>query len=283
MRTMDSAMRRLNFDEPVSRLALLSKRLAKISLLLAVVAVVAAHARGGLARFFAALTLRPGPKPDPSIGLIIFLCALAVAALTILVILAAAASMWIRGRRGVRPILAALAWLALLAPYPAYLIYMAGDPPFLADISTDLDEPPAFATSPQALAGRGGWTPRAFDMATAQAQNAAYPDVKTISLDMEEGDAFKATRNAVKKLRWTIVSEVHPGGSKNPDGHIDAVTHTLALNLPVAITIRVSPGDDETDVDVRVVTRYLPNDLGAGAALVGKLSDALGVDDDDSE
>lgn len=281
MRVNESAMRRLTFDEPVSRLAIWSKKLAKFALALALVAIVAAHARGGMARFFAILTLRPNQAPDPSLGLSIFVLALAVAAAALFVAFSAAVSIWVRGRRGVWPILGALLLLALLLPYPAYLIYSAGNPPWISDISTDLDDPPAFSTSPAAIAARGGWTPPEVDVASLQTQADAYSDVKPITVDMETAEAFKATQDAVKQFHWTIIEEALPGGDKHPEGRIEALAHSPALNLPVAITIRIRPGTDETTIDMRAATRYLPNDLGAGAALIGKLSDAL--EEDDSE
>ncbi len=282
MHVNESAMRRLSFDEPVSRLAIWSKKLAKIALVLALVAIVAAHARGGMARFFAILTLRSNPAPDPALGLSIFLLALAVAMAALLVASSAAVSIWVRGRRGVRPILATLALLSLLLPYPAYLVYSAGDPPWLSDISTDLDDPPGFSVSPAALAARGGWTPRDVDVESRQEQADAYSDVTPIAVDMETTDAFKAAHDALRQFHWTIIEEVLPGDDKHPDGRIDALAHSPVLNLPVAITIRIRPGADETTVDMRAATRYLPNDLGAGAALIGKLSDAL-EEKDDSE
>jgi hypothetical protein len=182
----------------------------------------------------------------------------------------------------VRKILLALALLTLFLPYPAWRIYQAGNPPWLADISTDLEDPPAFSATPATAQARG-WTPGAYSPAHKLEQAAAYPDAKTISVDMELDEAFTAVREAVKTLNWTILEEVRPGGPKRPDGHIEALAYTAALNLPVAISIRVRRGEDDTRVDMRAVTRYLPNDLGGGEALVGKLSDELESKDDDSE
>ena len=139
-----------------------------------------------------------------------------------------------------------------------------------------MDDPPAFLD-----VARGGRRPRRLDAADRstperrQEQIAAYPDVKPITLDMEMDEAFKATHEAVTQLRWKILEEVRPGGPKRPEGHIEALACSTALHLPIAIAIRIRPGEDETRVDMRAVTRYLPNDLGAGAKLIGKLSDSL--------
>jgi hypothetical protein len=274
-----SALRRLTFDEPVSRLAIWSNRLAKISLLLALAALAAAHSHGALARFFAALTLRPNTAPDPSLGLFVFLLALAVAALALVLAGAAAVSIWVRGRRGVPLLFATALLVALLAPYPAYLAFTAESPAWLADIATDPDDPPAFSTAPEVLAARNGWTPEPLDPARRREQVAAYPDVATIPLDMEPEEAFKAARDAAAQLRWTIVEEIHPGGPKRPEGHIEALVRSTALGIPRAVSIRIRPAGDQVKVDVRIVTRYLPNDLGAGAALIGQLRDILEEND----
>jgi hypothetical protein len=279
---MDSALRRLDIEEPVSRLAALSTRFAKISLGLAAVALVAAHAHGALARFFAVLTLRPNSVPDPGVGLLFFFAAIAVAGAALFLSLGAAASIWIKGRRGVGNIVATVALVSLLLPYPAWLIYSADFPPWLADISTDADDPPAFVNTPALVAARDGWAPAPFDEARNQALIVAYPDLDSIELDVGMEEAFSTVHEAVLGLNWKILDESQPGGPDRPDGHIEALTYSPALHLPVAIAIRLRAGEDATIVDMRAQTRYLPNDLGAGAKLIGKLNDAL-TDEDNSD
>jgi Protein of unknown function (DUF1499) len=275
MTGMDCALRRLEIEEPVSRLAILSTRFAKISLGLAALALVSAHANGALARFFAVLTLRPNSVPDPGVGLLFFLAAIALAVAAVVLAAAAAASIWVRGRRGVGRIIATLALVSLLLPYPGWLVYSAGFPAWLADISTDADDPPAFVNTPAVVAARDGWAPAPFAAARKQALIAAYPDLDSIELDLGMEEAFGAVHEAVLGLNWQILDESRPGGPNRPDGHIEALTFSPALHLPVAIAIRLRAGEDETIVDMRAESRYLPNDLGAGATLIGKLNDAL--------
>jgi hypothetical protein len=282
MTGMDSALRRLEIEEPVSRLAILSTRFAKMSLVLAGVALVAAHAHGALARFFAILTLRHNSAPDPGVGLLFFLAAVAVAGVALFLAAGAAASIWVKGRRGVGRIIATLALLSLLLPYPAWLIYSADFPAWLSDISTDADEPPAFVNTPAVVAARDGWAPAPFDERNKQALLTDYPDLDSIELDLGMEEAFGAVHDAVLGLDWKILDESRPGGPNRPDGHIEALAFSPALHLPVAIAIRLRAGEDETIVDMRTQTRYLPNDLGAGAKLIGKLNDAL-TDDDNSD
>jgi hypothetical protein len=275
-----SALRRLTFDEPVSRLAIWAKRLAVISLLLALAALAAAHAHGAMARFFAALTLRPNAVPDPGLGLFIFILAVVVAVLALVLVAGAAVSIWMRGRRGVPQLFAAVLLVALLAPYPAWLAFSSGDIAWFADISTDTEDPPAFSTAPAALAARGGWTPPPLAPERRREQAAAAPDVKTIALDMQPEETFGAAREAVTQLRWKILEEVHPGGPRRPEGHIEALARSTALGIPRLVSIRIRPVEGETRLDVRVVTRYLPSDFGAGAALIGQFGDIVEEKDD---
>jgi len=237
--------------------------------------------RGPLAAFVAVLTFSPTRVPSPGLGLLLFLIALVVAAAAALAVFAAIVDIWISGQRGAKHIIVAVLLLALYLPYPAWLSWSTGGaPPFLADISTDYVDPPLFSTEP-AVAGARGWTPKPLDPARAQEQVSAYPDVKPVLLDLETDDAFSAAREAAKSMGWTVLDEVRPGGEARPEGRLEALAFSPALHIPTAVTIRIKPADDQTRVDMRVVTRYAPNDLGGGATLIGKLTEAL--EDKDSE
>jgi hypothetical protein len=273
-----SALRRLTFDQPVTPLAVWAQTLAKAAVVVALLALAASHVRGPLAGFVAVLTLSAERTPSPGLGLFLFLVALAIAAAAVLTALAAMAAIWRHGWRGARQIVSTFLLLALFAPYPAWLVYSAGFPPFLADISTDSQDPPVFSPD---LVARRGWLPPPFDAGRAQAQVDAYPDVQPIMVDLETDEAFNAARDAAKQLRWIVLDEIRPGGAARPEGRIEALTWSLALHIPIAITIRVRPADDQTRVDMRVATRFLPNDLGIGATLIGKMNDEL--EDKDSE
>jgi hypothetical protein len=269
-----SALRRLTFDQPVTSLAILAKTLAKTSVLVALLALAAGHARGALAGFVAVLTLSSTRAPSPGLGLFLFLAALAIALAAAIAALAAMIAIWRHGWRGSSQIIAAFLLLGLFIPYPAWLIYSSGVPPFLSDISTDYDDPPGFSSEP-AVAGARGWIPKPLDAGRAQQQIEAYRDVKPILVDLETDEAFNAARDAAKQLGWRVIDEIRPGGATRPEGRIEALAWSLALHIPIAISIRIKPSDDQTRVDMRVATRYLPNDLGAGATLIGKLTDML--------
>jgi len=275
-----SALRRLKHDQPVTPLAIWANALAKTSIVAALVALAASHARGGLASFVAVLTLSPTRAPSPGLGLFLFFAALAIGAVAALLAVAAMVVIWRDGRRGARHIIGVFLLLTLFVPYPAWLVHSNGVPPFLADISTDYDDPPAFSTDP-AVAGARGWVPGSLDAARGQEQVDAYPDVKPVLLDLETDEAFAAAREAALHMGWTLLDEARPGGAARPEGRIEALAYTLALHIPIAVSIRIKPANDQTRVDMRAVMRYAPNDFGAGATLIGKLTDAL--EDKDSE
>jgi len=275
-----SALRRLAYDQPVSRTAVLAKKLATAAILTAALALAASHVRGPLAQFVAVLTFSPTRAPSPGLGLLLFLIALVIAAAALLTIFAAMASIWINGRRGAKQIILALLLLTLFIPYPAWLIHSTGAPVFLADISTDYVEPPLFSADASVEKARG-WAPKPLDPGRAQEQVSAYPDVKPVLLDLETDEAFNAARDAATGMGWSVIDEVRPGGEARPEGRIEALAYTPALHIPLAVSIRIKPADEQTRVDMRVAMRYAPTDLGAGANLIGKLTEAL--EDKDSE
>lgn len=100
-------------------------------------------------------------------------------------------------------------------------------------------------------------------------------------LDLETDETYNAAREAADSMGWTVIDEARPGGAARPEGRIEALAWSLALHIPIAISIRIKPAGDQTRVDMRVAMRYAPNDLGAGATLIGKLTNSL--EDKDSE
>lgn len=279
MSGLERALRRINFVAPVSRFALYSTRTAWLALFLAAAAVIAGHAHGALARFFAIVALSADERPSPAIGLIFLIAALLVAGLALGLAFAAAISIWVKGRRGVTRILATLALLSLLAPYPAFLMIRAGNPPLLAQISTDYDDPPQFSIAPDVVAARG-FEPKALDATRRAEQSAAFPDVATITLDLDMADAYKAVREAAKSAGWRVISETFPGGAQRPDGGLELLGYSAALHLPIAVVLRLRPADDAVKVDMRSAILGLPSDLGSGADFYDKFSDALGDKDE---
>ena len=152
-------MRSLTFEEPLSRAAVWSRRLAVFALLVAAVAVLMARIRGG----------------DPQAALTVFAAALIVAGLALLLSAAAASTIWRDGLRGAGQALLGFALAAALVAYPAYLGALAFVLPKISDVTTDLASPPPFLASAKASAAGAGAEPPPASEAARAAQRGAYP------------------------------------------------------------------------------------------------------------
>ena len=269
-----SALRRLTFDEPVSRLAISAKRLAKISLPLALAALAAAHAQGAMARFFAAPPAsqrrpRSRPRPVHLPGL-----AVAVAVVAMILVAAAAVSIWMRGRRGV-PRFGAVMLVALLAPYPAWLALSRITPPgwpILPPIPTIRRHfRPRRTHSPLGAAGRRRRWPRNAAETGGRLSRREDNQPRHGARGGVQGDARGGDAIEMENPGRDPSGRTPPAGRPyRGAGAFDGARHSPAL-----VSIRIRPVEGETRIDVRVVTRYLPSDLGAGAAMIGQFGDIV--------
>ncbi len=255
-------MRRLIIEEPYAATAVWSRRLGFFALAVAGIGVLSA--RGGL---------------DATPVLAIMGSSFAIACIAILCAGAAVIVIWQTGRKGAGRLLAGLALALLLLSYPAYLAVQAIRLPVMADITTDLDDPPAFSRSRKALMARGGVTPEALLPEVRRQQRQAYPLVQPIMLDLDADEAYKAVVKIATAKRWQIIDQTSPGG-RSGVGHVDAVARGLVLGLPDDVTIRIRPLAGQTRVDIRSVSRIGRHDFGANARRIEQLAQALQAEAD---
>jgi uncharacterized protein (DUF1499 family) len=258
-------MRRLIVEEPYSKAALLSWRLAAFSVAVALVGVVVA--RGGL---------------DPQATLAVLGGAVGVALAAILSALAAFILIWRSGRKGAGTAAAGFFLALLLLAYPAYLAEKVARFPRLVDLSTDIVDPPAFSLSRQALAARGGATPPNVSTQMRKRQLLAYPQVQPILLDLDAPEAYASILKAIVKSGWRIVDQT-PLGGRSGLGHIDAIARSLILGFPCDVTVRIRPLAGQTRVDLRSVSRFALSDFGANQRNVEIFEAALTVEVDKSD
>lgn len=251
-------MRRIIVEEPVSRAAVWSRRVAVFALAVAAIAV----AMGRLLR------------AEPPATLAVFAAALALGAVAALLALAGLSVVWRLGRQGAREAIAALVIVAALFAWPTWLAIQAARLPPISDVTTDLAEPPAFSLSARAQAARGGRTRALPDEATREAQRRAFPDLEAIILDVEPEQAFRLTLRVAQAMGWRIVEQTRPGG-RSGAGQIEASDRTLLLGLPDDIVIRLRPLVGQTRVDIRSASRYGRHDLGKNARRVRAFIDAV--------
>jgi uncharacterized protein (DUF1499 family) len=250
-------MRRLIVEDPYSTSALLSRRLAALALAVALIGVAAA--RWGI---------------EPSAALAVLSGSIGLAAGAILFALLAFVVIWRTGRQGAGQAAAGLFLALLLLAYPAFLAAKAAHAPRLADLSTDIADPPVFSASRIAQAARGGATPRNPPAALRRAQAQAYPKILPILLDLDTDEAFSAVRKAVAASGWRLIEEIPPGGRMGI-GHIDAIAHSMILGFPCDIALRIRPLAGQTRVDLRSASRFGPLDFGANQHNIAVFEAAL--------
>jgi uncharacterized protein (DUF1499 family) len=248
-------MRRLIIEEPYSRAALWSRRLALFSLAVGAIAVLLARSQ----------------TVDPTATLSVFAGAVLVACLALLFAGTAAVVIWRTGRRGAGVVASGVFLAALLLCYPAYLAANAVRLPLLNDVSTDLVDPPQFSRSRIALAARGERTPEIPPPQARQEQRFAYPNIQPILLDQEADEAYQLVLRAIAARGWKIVEQTPPGGRIGV-GHIDAIDHSLIMGFPADVTIRMRPLAGQTRVDVRSASRVGRHDYGSNAQRIAKFA-----------
>ena len=245
-------MRRLILEDPFSRAAIWSRNFAVFALLVAIIGI--ALARVGL---------------DATAALAIEGSALALAGLSILSAIVAMGVIWHTGYRGIGLALAGLALSGVLMLYPAYLAVQARTVPVAPDISTDLDDPPAFLSTERARAARHGVVPGPMRADDKDLEARLYPDLDTLTIDDDPGTVFEMIRKLVSHHHWLIADAVEPTDKEG--GQIDAVAKTLVMGFPADVTIRIRPSGDQTEVDIRSVSRTGWQEPGSNAARVQAL------------
>jgi uncharacterized protein (DUF1499 family) len=250
-------LRRRIIEEPVTRLAIWSRRCAVFALAVTGLAVIAI--RGGLVEI--------GP------GLVTLAAALVIAALAILLALGAFVVIWREGARGFGLACAALAIGFALLVYPAYLGVKAYTLPALNDITTDTENPPLFEAIARLRPPRSN--PVAYPGGqAAQLQQAAYPDVEPLELATNARAAFNAALAVVTKRKWTLVVARPPQAGWR-EGHIEAVARTPVMGFADDVVVRVRSVGGNARVDIRSASRYGRHDLGTNAARVRGLAEEI--------
>ncbi|GLS45522.1 DUF1499 domain-containing protein [Methylobacterium brachythecii] len=171
---------------------------------------------------------------------------------------------WREGARGIGAAILGVFIAALVLAYPAYAALRGLRLPAITDVSTDLEQPPAFSRSRAAFAARDGRYPPDPGAQAREAQRAAYSQIAPLTLDVDPDEAFELARKAAVNRKWQIVEAIRPGGRVGT-GRIEAIARSRVLNLPADITVRVRPRADGARIDVRSATRLGARDLGDNA------------------
>jgi uncharacterized protein (DUF1499 family) len=238
-------------EEPVSQLALWTRRLALFALVTAALSILVLRSN----------LLEIGP------ALVAFGAALVFAGLAILMSFPAFVVIWRQGRSGLGAAITGLILALLLLAYPGYLGYRAIKLPPISDITTDPDNPPRFDALARARpADRVAYA----GAAVAAQQRAAYSDIAPLQLSAPVKTAYDVTLALVAKRKWHIADARAPAPARR-DAVIEATARTPIMGFREDVVIRITPTGEGSRVDMRSASRYGVSDIGANAARVRSL------------
>lgn len=141
-----------------------------------------------------------------------------------------------------------------------------GKPP-INDISTDLENPPQFASADAvpAYAGRDMSYPDDF----VPIVKSAYPEIDPIHVAAPPDDAYARALSSAHSLGWEILHEDPEGGS------FTAIDTSAIFRFVDDVVVRVQPEDDGARIDVRSKSRDGRGDLGANAERIQRFAAEL--------
>jgi uncharacterized protein (DUF1499 family) len=167
--------------------------------------------------------------------------------------------------RAVRGLLMSATVLAVVL-YPAT---QGGDVPRINDITTDMDDPPVFVSAATLDANRSrdmNYPGSHF----AEQQRRAYPDLSSLRLDEPPAAAYDRVRSVLAAMPRTQVV-----GGDREQGRVEAVQTSALFRFADDIVVRIRPDGSGSRIDVRSKSRDGRSDLGANAARIREIVEAL--------
>jgi uncharacterized protein (DUF1499 family) len=244
-------------DEPVTKLAVWSRRFAFFAIAVVLLAIVIVNLG----------FLDPVPAIATLAGALFF------AFVAILLALGAFIVIWREGSRGLGLAVAALAIGVAMLAYPAFLTYRFYRLPPINDITTDAADPPRFEAIAR-LRPRGA-NPVAYPGPEVTAlQRRFYGDIEPLIVSVTPQEGYEAALAVITKRKWRIVDARAPQPGRR-EGRIEAVARTPIMGFRDDIVVRVRPAEDGARVDMRSASRYGRHDFGANASRVRSLSEDI--------
>ncbi len=130
--------------------------------------------------------------------------------------------------------------------------------PFIHDITTDTQNPPAFVAV-KSLRKEGDHPVEYDGPEVAAQQEKAYPDLKSLTVTADKDKVLKAAEAALKSMKLEIVDQ------SAAEGRIEAVATTLLYGFKDDVVVRVVAEGAGTKVDVRSKSRVGRSDVGQNA------------------
>jgi uncharacterized protein (DUF1499 family) len=166
-------------------------------------------------------------------------------------------------RRGFIPAIAGLIIALVIVGVLWQWKQTAGRVPPIHDITTDMENPPAFVAILPLRADAANPAVYGGPEIAAQ-QRAGYPNLGPLILPLPPALAFERARAAARDLCWKIVDS-------NPDhGRIEATDTTFWFGFKDDIVVRVTPIENGSRIDARSVSRVGQSDVGTNARRIEK-------------
>jgi hypothetical protein len=184
-------------------------------------------------------------------------------------VLAALYAYWRATRLAIAAAIAALLMGATAFGIPFGWQRRAQSLPLIHDISTDLENPPAF----EAVIPLRGKAPNSLDRPAdlAEKQRGGYPDLAPVTVPAPAGQVFDHALAAAQKAGWEIIT------ADKSSGRIEATDTTRWFGFKDDVVVRLTPWGSGTRVDVRSVSRVGLSDVGTNARRIREFLDALKI------
>ncbi len=161
-----------------------------------------------------------------------------------------------------------LAIAVIAIPTLGVLLNRGSGLPAIHDITTDLEDPPAFvdvlplradAANPSEYGGPG----------IAAQQRRAYPDILPVTIDQPPEQVFDRALATVQELGWTVAA------SNRQAGRIEATDTTFWFGFKDDVVVRIRPANGGSRVDVRSLSRVGGGDVGTNAKRIRTFMERL--------
>src|SRR5262249_31183766 len=172
-------------------------------------------------------------------------------------------AIWRDGRKGARTALWGLFLGLVVLSLPAVGAWKVIAYPRLTDISTDLEDPPAFDGTGADRGARAVPLGAPTD-AEAEMQRNAYPDIVPRHYSVGPQRVFDDALAIVTDRGWRILTSHRPD-ENDETGTIAAVARTMIFGFRQDVVIRIQPDQEGALVDMRSAARNGAHDLGANA------------------
>jgi hypothetical protein len=204
--------------------------------------------------------------PTP-VALNLFAVGGGVSVLAVLAGLIALAQIWRRGYAGAGSAAIGILLPLALAAWPLAYLPALWKLPRIYDVTTDLSAPPPFTELAKSRAD-GANSANYPGVRFAEAQQKAYPDLRTLVIERSVEESYELVEETVAKLKWRVAATSPPAIRPARAGLLEATDRTLLVGFTDDITVRVEGNATRARIDVRSASRYGQFDFGQNAARV---------------